>query len=771
MEKYIEKNINLILSVFILIQPILDLITGVSLHMFKTNITLGIIIRMLFLFLLFYITVFVYKKKSILYYYGIVFIYFIFYIVGIYLFKDNISILTEIQGLLRTFYFPLLLILLYQIRDKLHISNMVLFTTLTIYLVLIFIPLLTNSGYKTYEITKSGTLGFFNSANEISGIISILTPIIFLIFNSKGKYLLKILFSIMYASVILMVGTKTPLLSLIITSLVALIYLSIKSLKLKKYKILFALLTVVVIGVLSITIIIPKTNFYKNIKVHLNYLKVDNVVDVFKDEKLIDHFIFSQRLTFMKNTDKVYKKSNTYQKLVGIGYINNTNKKKMKQIEMDYYDIYYNHGIVGFIIFFSCYIYILINIFKDRIKLNYNNLMKYLSLILVIILSLFTGHIITSPSVSIIVSVIIINFLSKSKRRLLFTAYSLDIGGIETSLINLLDRINYDKYDVVVILEKKQGVLLKRVNKKVSLIEYKVSNNKNIIIRKCKNYFNRIKYLIFNYHTYDFSCCYATYSYAGNILTRISSINNSIYVHSNYKYLYNEDEFKNFFDSRSIDEFKNIIFVSNESKNDFLKTYPQLINKTKVFNNFVDISKIKTLSVEKIDETKPKGKKLLVFVGRLDDTSKKVSRIINIAEKIDDIAVWIIGNGPDKEMYEQEVKEKKLDDKIKLLGMKSNPYPYMDLADYLILTSDYEGFPVVYLEGIVLNKKIITTIDVSDDYIKMNEYASIISKDNNQMIKQIKSILKEDKNIKEMDLEKIQNKRIKELEKIFDEVV
>ena len=770
MEKYIEKNINLILSVFILIQPILDLITGVSLHMFKTNITLGIIIRMLFLFLLFYITVFVYKKKSILYYYGIVFIYFIFYIVGIYLFKDNISILTEIQGLLRTFYFPLLLILLYQIRDKLHISNMVLFTTLTIYLVLIFIPLLTNSGYKTYEITKSGTLGFFNSANEISGIISILTPIIFLIFNSKGKYLLKILFSIMYASVILMVGTKTPLLSLIITSLVALIYLSIKSLKLKKYKILFALLTVVVIGVLSITIIIPKTNFYKNIKVHLNYLKVDNVVDVFKDEKLIDHFIFSQRLTFMKNTDKVYKKSNTYQKLVGIGYINNTNKKKMKQIEMDYYDIYYNHGIVGFIIFFSCYIYILINIFKDRIKLNYNNLMKYLSLILVIILSLFTGHIITSPSVSIIVSVIIINFLSKSKRRLLFTAYSLDIGGIETSLINLLDRINYDKYDVVVILEKKQGVLLKRVNKKVSLIEYKVSNNKNIIIRKCKNYFNRIKYLIFNYHTYDFSCCYATYSYAGNILTRISSINNSIYVHSNYKYLYNEDEFKNFFDSRSIDEFKNIIFVSNESKNDFLKTYPQLINKTKVFNNFVDISKIKTLSVEKIDETKPKGKKLLVFVGRLDDTSKKVSRIINIAEKIDDIAVWIIGNGPDKEMYEQEVKEKKLDDKIKLLGMKSNPYPYMDLADYLILTSDYEGFPVVYLEGIVLNKKIITTIDVSDDYIKMNEYASIISKDNNQMIKQIKSILKEDKNIKEMDLEKIQNKRIKALEKIFDEV-
>lgn len=770
MEKYIEKNINLILSVFILIQPILDLITGVSLHMFKTNITLGIIIRMLFLFLLFYITVFIYKKKSILYYYGIVFIYFIFYIVGIYLFKDNISILTEIQGLLRTFYFPLLLILLYQIRDKIHISNMVLFTTLTIYLVLIFIPLLTNSGYKTYEITKSGTLGFFNSANEISGIISILTPIIFLIFNSKGKYLLKILFSIMYASVILMVGTKTPLLSLIITSLVALIYLSIKSLKLKKYKILFALLTVVVIGVLSITIIIPKTNFYKNIQVHLNYLKVDNVVDVFKDEKLIDHFIFSQRLTFMKNTDKVYKKSNTYQKLVGIGYINNTNKKKMKQIEMDYYDIYYNHGIVGFIIFFSCYLYILINIFKDRIKLNYNNLMKYLSLILVIILSLFTGHIITSPSVSIIVSVIIINFLSKSKRRLLFTAYSLDIGGIETSLINLLDRINYDKYDVVVILEKKQGVLLKRVNKKVSLIEYKVSNNKNIIIRKCKNYLNRIKYLIFNYHTYDFSCCYATYSYAGNILTRISSINNSIYVHSNYKYLYKKQEFIEFFDSRNISEFKHIFFVSNESCHDFLEIYPTLKEKTLVFNNFIDVSRIIKLSKAKIDITKNKSRKLFVFVGRLDDSSKKLSRLINLAKEIKEIQVWIVGDGPDKEKYVKEVKKYSLKSRVEFLGKKENPYPYMSKADYIILTSDYEGFPVTYLEAIALNKRIITTIPVSDDEIDIKKYADVISKDKDKMVIEISKIINKQSISQKLDLEDIQKRRIKKLETIFDEV-
>ena len=48
-------------------------------------------------------------------------------------------------------------------------------------------------------------------------------------------------------------------------------------------------------------------------------------------------------------------------------------------------------------------------------------------------------------------------------------------------------------------------------------------------------------------------------------------------------------------------------------------------------------------------------------------------------------------------------------------------------ADYLILTSNYEGFPVVYLEGLALKKKLITTIKVSDDMIKIGKnYGEVI---------------------------------------------
>ena len=770
MHRFIKKNINTILSLFILIQPILDLITGIGLHMSNLNLTLGITVRMLFLIFIVYICIFVYKKKKTLLYYLAIFLYFIMYVLSIYFFKDGVGLFSEIQGFIRGFYFPLVLVSLYQIKDEIRISNMTLFTSLFIYLVLIFVPLIFNQGFKTYQITKAGTLGFFNSANEISGIISILTPIMFIILSTKKNVILKLLLCIIFSVVILMIGTKTPLLSLIITLMVAIVWITIKSIKQKKYKVVFPIIIITLIGSISLILVAPKTNFYKNIKIHLDYLKLDSVLDVFEDKKLIDHFIFSRRLTFLEKKSKIYNNSDTYQKLFGIGYLKNNNHKTIKAIEMDYFDIYYSHGLIGFILFFSVYLYVLFDIFKNKFSSKYDKVMTYLSLFLIMVLSLFTGHIITAPAVSIIAVVILLNLVKKDKKDLLFTSYSLGVGGIESALINLLDRINYDKYNVCLVLEKKEGAFLSRINKNVVVKEFRVSENKNVILRKLINYTKRIMFTILNYKNYDFSCCYATYSYSGNKLSKISSSNNSIYVHSNYRYLYNEEEFREFFDNRNIDEFKNILFVSNESKNDFLKTYPKLINKTKVFNNFVDISKIEKLSVEKTLEKKPKNKKLFVYVGRLDDSSKKLSRLIDIADKIDEVEVWIIGSGPDKEMYEEEVKEKKLEKKVKFFGLKSNPYPYMKNSDYVILTSDYEGFPVTFLEAIVLNKNIITTIDVSDDYIKISDYASIISKDD-KMIKQVKDILKKDKKTKEINLEEIQEKRIKELEKIFDEVV
>ena len=771
MQKVIKENLSKYLSIFLILQPVLDMLTGICLHIFHLNITLGIIIRLLFLAFIGYITIFIYKKKKPLIYYIIFLIYMCFYCLGIYLYKDGVGLFTELQGLLRVFYFPLLLLSLYEIKDEFKISKLTLFTTLSLYLLFIFIPVLFHVGFKSYEITKSGTLGFFNSANEISGIISILTPIIFIIFTTKKNPIINTIYTLTYLFVILTIGTKTPLLSLFITVGMTIIWLIIKIFKEKKYKMLLSSFLIIVISIIGLVIVIPKTNFYKNIMVHLDYLHIKDISDITENKEVIDHFIFSERITFFGAEKSRYLSTSSYEKLFGDGYLQGG--KRVKDIEIDYYDIYFHHGIIGFLIFFIPYLYVLFKVATEQKTKNYINYMLNVSLLLAIVLSFFTGHIITSPAVSIFVIMIILELSNSKKKRLLFAIKDLEIGGIETAIINLLNNMNYEKYDVTLIMEERKGTLLKNVNENVYIQELKVSNISNVIIRKSINMLRKLNYEILNYHNYDFSCCYTTYSLSSNKIALTASKNNSIYVHSNYRYIYKDKtEFKKFFNCRNISSFRRIIFVANEAEKDFIKIYPELKNKCLVLNNFIDPDKILKLSTEKISETHPKNKKLFVFIGRLDDSSKKVSRAINLLKSLSDVNLLIVGDGPDRKMYEDLVTKNDLSKRVTFVGQKTNPYPYIKLADYIILTSDYEGFPVTYLEAITLHKRILTTIDVSDESINIGkDYATIISMDEKEMLKDVQKELSSPRKIKDIDIKKIQEERLENLENIFNEVI
>ena len=81
MEKLIKNNINIIIALFILIQPLLDFFTGLCLHVLDLNLTIGIIVRVLFLGFICYITIFTFKKKNILIPYFIIGLYCILYLI------------------------------------------------------------------------------------------------------------------------------------------------------------------------------------------------------------------------------------------------------------------------------------------------------------------------------------------------------------------------------------------------------------------------------------------------------------------------------------------------------------------------------------------------------------------------------------------------------------------------------------------------------------------------------------------------------------------
>lgn len=361
------------------------------------------------------------------------------------------------------------------------------------------------------------------------------------------------------------------------------------------------------------------------------------------------------------------------------------------------------------------------------------------------------------------------------KKNILICSNNLCIGGIEKSLISLLKQIDYNKYNVDLLLESNEGELIKEVPKNVKIIEYKVYNLKNKLLQKTKNYLNQIIYTLKNKNKYDTSICFATYSYPANKISRISSKNSIIYVHSDYTKLYNENEFKEFINTRNFDKFKKIIFVSNESKNNFLKFYPNYINKSIVINNIVDTNLIKKQSKENIDIEFNKNNINLLFVGRLEETSKNITtqlKLINdLKEKILNIKLYIIGDGPNKEDYVNYIKENKLEKYITLLGQKLNPYPYIKKCDYLLLTSNYEGYPVIFNEANILEKDIISTIKISDEYTSIGDnFGYLISNNYKETLKVLEDILinKKHKQTK-INIEDINNKRIKKLEEIFNE--
>ena len=411
-----QKKIEFIVKAFLLSSPFLDMLTAFALHVFKTDLTMGIVIKILFLiFSLIYLFFFYQGNKKKLYKgFSLSLIIYILFFMGIVLVNKGSDVLFyELKNVFKTLYFPFLLISFSAMFEKkLEIVPKKYFSYIMFtYLLGIFIPSLLGIGFDTYEVTKKGSLGFFNSANEVGGIISILMPFFFLNLYKENNIIKSIFSLTILLYVLLSMGTKTPLLTFILILTCYLLIFLYKMIKKKENKKVLGVSTIFITILFCLSLLIPKTTFYKNIKIHLDYLKVDKVTDIFKSEELVDHFIFSSRLKFMKNSVNYYKTAPLIEKLGGIGYIEGygTDKVSIKMVEMDYIDIFLRQGIIGFTIYMVIYLYFLRLAIKRYLesKSLTKKVTYLLACFLTIILSFFTGHIIMAPAVSILVVLIL----------------------------------------------------------------------------------------------------------------------------------------------------------------------------------------------------------------------------------------------------------------------------------------------------------------------------------------------------------------------------
>lgn len=362
----------------------------------------------------------------------------------------------------------------------------------------------------------------------------------------------------------------------------------------------------------------------------------------------------------------------------------------------------------------------------------------------------------------------------KKTKKLLFAAHDMNLGGIETSLVNLLNYLAKKNYEITLVLENKEGIFLDTLDKKIEIIEYQPCKDENFLKRKCKNMVKRVRFMVKYKNRFDFSASFATYSLMSSFVARVASKNNALWGHADYLALYKGDEekVKKFFKDVKYNQFRKIVFVSKVACHSFLQIYPQMKKRVIYCNNIINQEKIKQLALENAQIKETKKQYTFVNIGRHDEQQKKLTRLIEAAKRLKEeelkFRILLVGEGTDSNQYKELVDKNQLEDNIVFVGQKKNPYPYIRISDCTILTSDYEGYPVVFTESMILNKPIITT-DVSDAReIIDNQYGTVVTKEVEEIYKAMKQyILKKGIIPKKFSPEEY-NKEIEEtLEKII----
>lgn len=356
-------------------------------------------------------------------------------------------------------------------------------------------------------------------------------------------------------------------------------------------------------------------------------------------------------------------------------------------------------------------------------------------------------------------------------KKLLFSAYSLDVGGIETALITLLKELS-GKYDITLSLEEKRGIFLDEVPKNVKIITYKPSQNKIILIRKILNYFKQLGFKLKYKNKFDFSGCYATYSFPASFVSRCASKNSALWVHNDYLNFYNENisEYRKFFKDLKVYDYKKIVFVSEMDKRIFVAQFPECAKKAVVCNNLINYEDIIKKSEERVNDFQKEDLPTFINIGRHEEKQKRLSRIIEATERLNKegykFRVIFIGTGIDNKNYKEASKDIK---NIYFLGVKTNPYPYLKNSDALLMSSEFEGYPVVFVESKILGKPIITT-EVSDSKMDIKDkYGIVVDRSSQGVYNGMKQFLESGFTPITFKPQEYNMKILENLEKIFEE--
>lgn len=785
-----NKKTN-IFYIFLLIQPILDLLTSLMTRFIDFPMTIGMAIRGLFLVMMVIYLLFMskstHKKKSIIYF-GILCIFSVMYfITKSDIFKVNF-LKTEIIYLFKYMYFPITALCLINVFDELKLEKEKVFKVCVfeavLYSALIILPEVTNTAFSSYIGNNKGTVGWFYAANEIGAIMVALFPFLYyLLFQREGIIKTSIIFIIVILAMTLL-GTKTSFLGMLITEVIYALYFLFNYKKNRAYGLKWSIIIIVI----SFGLIpnIPAVKNLQNAISESSHIKEEYQEKKDKEKdydkkyninspgaKRLIMVVLSSRDKYFFDTLEIYENSSSSDKLFGIGFVNRNeinDKKIEKLIEIDPLDILFHYGLIGFIIYFSPLIYVayrtIKSIFKNKFRLSFFKLTNIYVIGIITLISMIAGHVYSAPAVSIYVSFAMAMLESaltkgeleiteeRERKKITIFALHLGFGGVEKYLSSLCKMLE-ENYDIEIIstykvLDKPAFPFSEKVkityliDDKPNKEEFKQAIKNKNIISIFKEGFKSVKILCLK-RSRNIKAIRNTYSdyiittrtfhsrlvgyYAYNNIIKIATEHN--FHNNDKKYITKVID--------SIRDFDYFVVVSDNLR----KFYENKIGKTKCIYipNVIDSlphkrSKLTNKNIITIGRLSPeKGQKDLI----------DVFKIVN--KELPKTKLFMVGDGPLKKELENYTKELKLTNKIiftGFLGDKGKEKYILD-SSMFILPSYTESFGLVLIEAMSYGLPCIAfdTSDGAKELLKNN--VGILVKDRNKE-KMAEEIIKELKN-------------------------
>ncbi len=342
-----------------------------------------------------------------------------------------------------------------------------------------------------------------------------------------------------------------------------------------------------------------------------------------------------------------------------------------------------------------------------------------------------------------------------SKIKSILFHYSIfNIGGAEKSVLRLTKLLSDKGWDVTLVLTTGGGNLEEQIDTRVKVhyLRSAAAGNKfkkakglkklkyvgDLLLYLAGRVEEQMKKITFLFHRYDAAVVSLHGLSAKFVCTYVQADKKLQWIRNDLSQCDPDNKA-----GKNVQMFSSCInhyvCVSQTALDSLQTIFPETVGKSSVITNVIEANAMVKNANEVLDPLIKYGDSLKVItVCRLSDKAKGLLRMVKVHKRLADEGIdfkwFIVGDGQDRELLQKAIDDAGLQEKMLLLGSKSNPFPYFKAADISATLSYYEGLCGAVNEAKVLGKPVLATEFSGINEQIVNEESGLIVANNEDAI-------------------------------------